>query len=324
MLTPDIGGVAVAELRAVAEAALAGEGSKKTRSDRAFDACLDKIVERDPSLVNSVSTALLLDDWLRELIGKPPREAGSPTYGKRHRCPELGKYLVSRDASTPPDDPIAKMNRAYAVAHLGADVVILHEHDDPTTRQRAVDFVKPSALSTWFKNRFVDVPTDQGPKRKPLFEHWLTHRDRRAHSGVVFEPGAPGASPDTGDHFNLWRGWAVEPNARGEEGCRLFLDHLRDVLCDGDDARFAWLVAWLADAVQNPGRRPGTSVALQGPQGGGKTVVGRYLGAMYGPHYVYLNDGRCSPGDSTRCFRTRSSSSATRWSSVATGAPRTS
>jgi len=50
----------------------------------------------------------------------------------------------------------------------------------------------------------------------------------------------------------------------------------------GDKEQFRWLVQWLAHIVQRPHKLAGTAVALRGPQGSGKTLVGEVMGAIIG------------------------------------------
>ena len=47
---------------------------------------------------------------------------------------------------------------------------------------------------------------------------------------------------------------------------RLYLDHVRENVCAGDEERYEWMMAWMAQAVQHPAERPGTAVVLRGEQ----------------------------------------------------------
>jgi hypothetical protein len=58
------------------------------------------------------------------------------------------------------------------------------------------------------------------------------------------------------NHFNLWRGFAVEPIA-GD--CSKFLAHLRDNVCRGDESLYRWVVGWFAQIVQQPDKKMGTA-----------------------------------------------------------------
>ena len=87
--------------------------------------------------------------------------------------------------------------------------------------------------------------THQRGKINPV-DLWLGSASRREFSGFCFRPGAG----ETGDKFNLFRGWGVESDPNGD--CSLFLAHLRDVICNGDAQMYLYVIQWLANSVQTP------------------------------------------------------------------------
>jgi hypothetical protein len=111
---------------------------------------------------------------------------------------------------------------------------------------------------------------------------WLASLTRREYDGMVFQPG----SLDVGRNFNLWRGWSVVADPYGE--CRLFLAHILDVLCAGDEDLFDYVIQWLANMIQTPEDKPGTALSFQGGQGSGKGAFVRYIAPMLGPHLLRL------------------------------------
>jgi hypothetical protein len=82
--------------------------------------------------------------------------------------------------------------------------------------------------------------------------------------------------------YNLWKGWPIKP-IKGD--CSKFLAHIRDNICRGDPKLYDWVIGWMADIFQNPNRKIGTSLALRGKMGTGKTIVGTYLRALLGVYY---------------------------------------
>lgn len=175
---------------------------------------------------------------------------------------------------------IQELNDEYAVTWAGTSAVILREGYDQELGRKTVWFVKKEDLALMLANRSIEA----GNKQMPLFDHWLKHPERRQYSGVVFAPGrdVPGA-------YNMWRGWAVEPDANAS--CQLFLAHMRNVICNNDDEVYRWVEGWLADAVQHPDTKPGTAIILRGLEGSGKGLWTQYIGAMYGEHFVHLQQG---------------------------------
>lgn len=133
---------------------------------------------------------------------------------------------------------------------------------------------------------YANLPVIQVDKRRiPFFDHWMSHQRRRTYRGLVFEP--EGFVSD--EYYNLWRGFAVEPC---EGDCSLYLALLRDVICSGDIELYQYCLAWMADAVQHPGHRPGTALVFRGGQGVGKGTIATYFGRLFGRHFVHITSAK--------------------------------
>lgn len=179
------------------------------------------------------------------------------------------------------DREITKLNETYALVLVGDKAAVLKE--DPTAKD---DFtiLSVGAFKQWYGNRFVRV----GKKGVPLADFWLEHPLRRQYEGIVFAPTGARAG-----YYNLWHGFAVEPKVGH---CSRFLTHLRENVCRGREPLFNWVVGWLAEIVQHPERKSGTSLAIRGRQGTGKTIVGKTFGSLLGAHYVLVADPRYITG----------------------------
>ena len=73
----------------------------------------------------------------------------------------------------------------------------------------------------------VEVPDEERPKKKklvPVSKLWFASPQRRQYEKVVFDP-----TDKRFDHYNLWRGFSVEPDAN--KSCDKFLAHIRDNIC---------------------------------------------------------------------------------------------
>src|SRR5690606_37951482 len=100
------------------------------------------------------------------------------------------------------------------------------------------------------------------PKPVPLADAWIKWKHRRQYlNGLVFQP--DGKSPK--GTYNLWPGWAVEPDP--DSSCRLFLDHLYNVICKGEKEYYEWLLCLLSHMVQRPGEKPRSAIVLRGDKG---------------------------------------------------------
>src|SRR5439155_15011165 len=142
------------------------------------------------------------------------------------------------------------------VPETGKTIVISDEHDPVLLRR-----VLLRSTFADFRNRYLNEYIETGrstkngePIRKPLGHVWLAHPDRRQYEGIIMRPAG-----DLPGFLNLWRGFAVTPQAGT---WARFRDHLQHVICAGDDTLFAYLLAWLAFGVQHPEHQAEVALAL--------------------------------------------------------------
>ncbi len=195
----------------------------------------------------------------------------------------------------PPPAPVSDMpnimDPSVALEHMNSRY--FHADDwggSATYGQRmpngSVRRVDPEGIARSLANRRVQVPKgDKGEvQHVPVFKWWEGHPGRREYDRVAYDP----ERREAGNVLNLWRGFAVAPQ-RGD--WRLMKRHLWEVICDRDKAAFKYLLRWMAHAVQRPGTAPETMVVLRSDaEGTGKSMVGGWLNAVFGPHGMELDD----------------------------------
>lgn len=179
-------------------------------------------------------------------------------------------------------DAIEDMNTRHFWVRMGKDDVIGRED----TANGAVVFQRPKALYSEYADRHVTVGEKKNgdPIIKPLVTAWLESPMRRRYREVVFAP--PKVQADERD-YNLWRGFAVEP-VPGD--CSLFLSHIRDVICSGNQQWYDYLLDLTAITIQEPGEPSGVAVALRGEPGTGKGFFVRALLKLFGTHGIQLDN----------------------------------
>jgi hypothetical protein len=154
---------------------------------------------------------------------------------------------------------IEEINREFAIVKTGG---ILCLDDDRV--------ISASKLRDWLANREVTA------------SQWLSSPDRREYDRIVFEPGRK-----SNGNYNLWKGFAFTPSRKGS--CDLFLAHVRDHVCGGDEALFRWVMSFWAELVQKPMEKSGVALALRGPPGSGKTTLGEVIGKLIPDHYLLVD-----------------------------------
>ncbi len=181
---------------------------------------------------------------------------------------------------------LQRMNQRYAVVSRNGRTFVLDERD--LTYLTFEDFKKLRN-----RNKLPVAETQTGARGKqtktssmPVGSWWLNHSDRRQYDRVVFDPSG---SPVPDDTYNLWRGFAVEPRSGA---CHGFINHLLQNICQGDKRLTTWVVAWLAQLVQQPATKLGTALVLRGGKGTGKGFFVNAVGKLLGRHYVYVTQQR--------------------------------
>lgn len=61
--------------------------------------------------------------------------------------------------------------------------------------------------------------------------------------------------------------------------------HLRDYMCAGNPVLFKYLIGWLADMIQNPGKVPGTALMFISKAGAGKDLLAEFCSYILGAQY---------------------------------------
>jgi Family of unknown function (DUF5906)/Primase C terminal 1 (PriCT-1) len=107
---------------------------------------------------------------------------------------------------------------------------------------------------------------------------WLANPGRREYRALRFEPLK---GPEIEGYLNLWRGFGVTP-APGDWS--LLRNHVLEVLAGGNDKYAAYIIMWMAWAVQNPDKPAGAALVFKGGEGTGKGTLARAL--LHGLHVL--------------------------------------
>jgi hypothetical protein len=68
----------------------------------------------------------------------------------------------------------------------------------------------------------------------------------------------------------------------------LMYNHIRDVICAGNEEHFHYLIGWMAYGVQHLDHPIGVTIALRGDEGAGKGFLWRNYGKLFGKHFKHV------------------------------------
>jgi hypothetical protein len=192
----------------------------------------------------------------------------------------------------PYQDHIDFLNEKHAAIMLSGKFSILNKDYDPVFNRELVTFSSVQDLYYWYGNRKIPNPNagKKGQKKEiSIVSDWMYSSRRREYTGIVFDP-----EKRTNGVYNLWRGFAYEPK---KGNWSLMQDHIRNIIVNGYEPHYKWIITWMARIAQKPGgRRPGTSIVLRGDQGVGKGVFLNNFGKLFGVHYMQANNQRYLTG----------------------------
>ena len=175
---------------------------------------------------------------------------------------------------------VAKLNESHFVSRESGKTIVFREVSEPGTRAIRLQRLTPNDVTEFYRNQ--SIPTQKKPVG--LGTYWLGHRDRRQYTDVIFSPNV-----DILGTYNLWRGFAVEPAAGSWP---LMKNHILEVLCGGDSQQYAYVIGWMAYAVQRPEHPAEVALVMRGLQGTGKGVVARAFGKLFGQHFLQISQSR--------------------------------
>lgn len=181
---------------------------------------------------------------------------------------------------------IEGMNQIYAIVVVGGKIRILREKRVKSDAMSMhYDLLGKDDFRTLLQNDVVEITNEKGKvKRVPIADIWLAHDNRRTYpEGMGLYP--DGKAPP--GWYNTWNGFSIEPR-KGD--CSLFLNHIKEVICNGNKQYFNWLLDWCADSVQYPDNPKGTAIVMRGPEGSGKGTLANTMGELFGSHYRHLID----------------------------------
>ena len=175
--------------------------------------------------------------------------------------------------------PLRELNEKHALVFMQGNHFVLHETKDQDG-QPVTHYLSEAT----FKRMYSHKTLQDGDKFKKLTNVWLDWEDRRSYAGAHFLPGKAGPA----NYYNTWRGFSVEeadPNAttaEQREGLKMFLEHIRENVAQGNEGYFNWIMTYFAHMIQRPWEKPRTAMAFRGGKGVGKNIMADIVGDLLG------------------------------------------
>jgi hypothetical protein len=203
---------------------------------------------------------------------------------------------------------VSKLNARYALmTSEGGKARVLVQTTSEVSGRVIPRLISAESFRLIENNGVVEVGTDKNgnPKYAEAGSAWLKHPHRRTLSEFRFDPSTtekllassvPGQAP----YLNLWNGFGVEAT----KGDWSLLDqHVREVLADGVEDYYSYIIRWCAWVLQNPDKVPEVALVFRGNKGAGKGTIGRALARIFGDHGLHLSSAGLLTGRFNEHYR---------------------
>lgn len=187
---------------------------------------------------------------------------------------------------------VEKLNRNHAQVLIGGKHRILVERMDDGVA--VTEFYPEIDYRKMHRHEKIQAGIRDGNAvyKNPI-DAWATHADCRRYKCVVFKPSVT-KQGDTGDTYNTWKGFTVEPK-RGN--CDKVIHHIERMACKGDSKLSEYLLNWIAYTLQYPDKPAGTAIVLRGEKGTGKGLLGTFLMGLWGGHGMHISNPKHLTGN---------------------------
>lgn len=185
-------------------------------------------------------------------------------------------------------DPwLRKLNEDHAVIEdIGGKCRVISEVMDFALNRERISRQSFEDFRNRYMHRSVVVGQDKegNDVKMPLGKWWLMNPNRRQYRTIMFAPGR-----EVPDAFNLWQGFSCEARPGS---CDLFLTHVRDNVCRGNEMYYEYYMNWMARAVQKPDSPGEVAIVMRGRMGTGKSFAVKAFGALWGRHFLQVSDSK--------------------------------
>lgn len=203
--------------------------------------------------------------------------------------PHIVRKLYTLLTSNPDLQRLESFLQRYAIWYGTGDLIDL---DAAQLGSKAI-MSRTAALNSMGHERY-----NMGDKSVNMIDYlYVSASTSRVH-GFEFAPDKDRLFPKGGMLVvNQWGGFETTPESTAdgrvptEDDVKPFVDYIRNTVARGREDLYKWILAWVADILQEPHIKKGTCLVLVGKPGAGKSSLGDIIRMIIGDrHTAQTND----------------------------------
>ena len=176
------------------------------------------------------------------------------------------------------DSFISNMNRECMFHTKSQDIIIIE--NDYYFRAK-----KASAKDYYAKFKFTMKDKDDKDVDINPFDIWINNIDRRDISDIIFDP----SGKECESKYNIWKGYKYQNTGEYEkENIKPFVQHIKNIICNGDEALAEYVIKWFAQIIQTPHKKTAVGMVWRSEaEGVGKNIILNLIKDIIGSEYYY-------------------------------------
>lgn len=224
------------------------------------------------------------DGVIYAIITDPDWGISASVVELRGGADRYARRQIQRAKEYSEDPNLTMMNDRHAViGNIGGKCRVIEEVSDEVLHRSRITMSSFDEIKNRYSNIQIKVgSSDKGDVMMPLGHWWLKSPMRRQYDTMKFMP-----QGDRNGVYNLWRGFNYEPR---DGACDLYLNHIRDNICGGNENLYNYVICWMARTIQEPASPGQTAIVLRGGKGTGKSVFATIFGRLFGRHFLHVSN----------------------------------
>lgn len=194
---------------------------------------------------------------------------------KEHDCSfEFEKYYYKKYI----DYTVAQKMKEYAFMMIDGKTGLIKNDEDGDMTLYSLRSVVEKFMN---QNFYTQDPDDlKQIIHIDVVKYWMRSQGRKDYDSVVFTDNDVPVSA-----YNLYRGFAYNPIDHEDVDIEVFFDLVYNVICAGDKLFYNVVLAFIAQIIQDPFNKLGTSLIIYGKKRIGKGTFVKLIGELIGRHH---------------------------------------
>lgn len=174
--------------------------------------------------------------------------------------------MRDKEYKIPSEEVINDLQKCFLVVDKTPEVFVLKDYDS-LNKMNKISYTSEYHAKAKLKKLFVGYSFENNKRKKiSAWDIYIDNTARFTVKGSMFYS-------EEKHTFSFFRGYKYSVlESVKKELIQPWLNHVRDVIANGDEKIYTYLLAWIAAVLQRPAFKTGVAIVILGEQGAGKNT----------------------------------------------------